>query len=57
MLWRMEEAKLLWAQGQHSMAIRPIQALLARMAAAGQTDAEQLAQLRSMLGKWLALNR
>jgi len=56
-VWRMEEAKLLWAQGQHGMAIRLGQALLERMLAASNSDAEQLTRLQSLLGKWLAWNR
>jgi hypothetical protein len=56
-LWRMEEAKLLWAQGQSSMAIHLVQALLSRLQAAAAADAGHLLRLQSLLGKWLALNR
>lgn len=56
-MWRMEEAKLMWAQGQHGMAIRLGQVLLKRMLAAPNSDAEQLTRLQSLLGKWLAWNR
>lgn len=55
--WRMEEAKLLWAQEQHSMAIRLGQALLQKMSRASAGNSEQLARLQSLLGKWLAWNR
>ncbi len=57
MNWRTEEAKLLWAQGQHSMAIQLGRALLNKMRADTQGDAEQLTRLQSLLGKWLAWNR
>jgi hypothetical protein len=53
----MEEAKLLWAQGQHSMAIQLGRALLNKMKADAHGDAEQLTRLQSLLGKWLAWNR
>ncbi|BDA48015.1 Serine-protein kinase ATM [Coccomyxa sp. Obi] len=55
--WRMEEAKLLWAQEQHSMAIRLGQALLQKMKGASFEDTEELTRLQSLLGKWLAWNR
>lgn len=55
--FRMEEAKLLWAQEQHSMAIRLGQALLQKMKGASSDDTEQLVRLQSLLGKWLAWNR
>jgi len=55
--WRTEEAKLLWAHGQNSMAIRLASALLRRLQADADADAQQLTRLQSLLGKWLACNR
>jgi hypothetical protein len=66
--WRVEEAELLWAQGQAGMATSLARALLQRAldqappaAAAGGADvrahAERLAMLQSTLGRWLAENR
>lgn len=64
--WRVEEAELLWAQGQAAMATSLARALLQRAldhapAAASGSDArvhaERLATLQSTLGRWLAENR
>ncbi len=62
-LWvmcRTEEAKLLWAQGQQSMAMRVAWALLGSpgsSASAAPMDQLQRSRLQSLLGKWLSLNR
>ena len=53
----MEEAKLMWAQEQHSLAIRLGRALLQKIKGASFEDTEQLTRLQSLLGKWLAWNR
>ena len=49
--WHVEEAKLLWAQQRHQVALRLVRALLA---AEVSWPAVQQAQLRSLTGKWLA---
>ena len=51
---RTEEAKLLWAQGQRSLAMRLAWALLGSPAPMGKL---QRSRLQSLLGKWLSLNR
>lgn len=59
-LWvmcRMEEAKLLWAQGQQSMAMRVAWALLGTSGSAVSMEKLQRSRLQSLLGKWLSLNR
>ena len=59
-LWvmcRMEEAKLLWAQGQQSMAMRVAWALLGSSGSAAPMEKLQRSRLQSLLGKWLSLNR
>lgn len=54
MVCRTEEAKLLWAQGQRSLAMRLASALLGSPAPMGKL---QRSRLQSLLGKWLSLNR
>ena len=57
---RMEEAKLLWAQGQQSMAMRVAWALLGSSGSAKSSvpvEGLQRSRLQSLLGKWLSLNR
>ena len=54
MMCRTEEAKLLWAQGQRSLAMRLAWALLGSPAPMGKL---QRSRLQSLLGKWLSLNR
>ena len=54
---RMEEAKLLWAQGQQSMAMRVAWALLGTSGSAAPMEKLQRSRLQSLLGKWLSLNR
>ena len=49
--WHVEEAKLLWAQQRHQVALRVVRALLA---AKVSWPTLQQAQLRSLTGKWLA---
>ena len=49
--WHVEEAKLLWAQQRHQVALRLVRALLA---AEVSWPTLQQAQLRSLTGKWLA---
>ena len=57
MMCRMEEAKLLWAQGQQSMAMRVAWALLGTSSSAVLMGKLQRSRLQSLLGKWLSLNR
>ena len=54
---RMEEAKQLWAQGQQSMAVRVVRALLGSSGSAVPMEKLQRSRLQSLLGKWLSLNR
>ncbi len=49
--WHVEEAKLLWAQQRHQVALRLVRALLAAQVS---WPTLQHAQLRSLTGKWLA---
>jgi hypothetical protein len=53
----MEEAKLLWAQGQQSMAVRVIRALLGSEKSSAPMDHLLRSRLQSLLGRWLSLNR
>ncbi|KAK9825683.1 hypothetical protein WJX81_003257 [Elliptochloris bilobata] len=57
--WQVEQAKLLWAQGQPGMALRLARALLAdeRRWATGPAGAAERASLLSLTGKWIAQNR
>ena len=52
-----QEAKLLWAQGQQSMAMRVAWALLGSPGSAAPMDQLTRSRLQSLLGKWLSLNR
>lgn len=62
---RVEEAKLLWAQGQQSLAMRVAWALLGSPAGGSRGSSGspvpmeklQRSRLQSLLGKWLSLNR
>ena len=54
---QMEEAKLLWAQGQQSMAMRVAWALLGSPGSPRPMEQLQRSRLQSLLGKWLSLNR
>lgn len=54
MLCRTEESRLLWAQGQRSLAMRLAWALLG---SPEPMDKLQQSRLQSLLGKWLSLNR
>jgi hypothetical protein len=53
----MEEAKLLWAQGQQSMAVRVARALLGCDKPPAPMDRLLRSRLQSLLGRWLSLNR
>lgn len=58
--WRLEEAKLLWAQGQTSLALRLLHAMIDRMPAAAGADSAQDAShagLLTLAGKWMAHTR
>lgn len=59
-LWRVEEAKLLWAQGQTNLALRLLHAMINRMPAQLEADDAQRAShagLLTLAGKWMAHTR
>lgn len=66
--WRLEEAKLLWAQGQQDTAVQLARSLLATQQGAqaaagggangsGAGDSLQHAYLRSLTAKWMSCTR
>ena len=58
--WRLEEAKLLWAQGQSSLALQLLHAVIAALSARSASldqDSMLHAQLLILSGKWLAHTR
>ena len=58
--WRMEEAKLLWAQGQSGMAVRLLQAMVDGLKLHPASSAQgqiMHARLLTLTGKWLARTR
>lgn len=54
--WRIEEAKLLWAQGQKGLAVRVAKLLLNQVECSGQ-QGNLHAQMLCLAGKWLAETR
>ena len=55
--WRVEEAKLLWAQGQERVAVSISKSLLAAAKHNKQGNLLQYARLLSLTAKWLAQTR
>jgi hypothetical protein len=55
LLLQLEEAKLLWAQGQRAMAVRMAKGLAA--APGRDVSAEMRARLLCLAGKWLTQSR
>lgn len=55
--WSVEEAKLLWAQGQQAVAVRMSKSLLDVARHDSHGDVVAYARLLSLTGKWLAESR
>ena len=55
--WSVEEAKLLWAQGQQAVAVRVSKSLLDVAKRGRDGDVVAYARLLSLTGKWLAESR
>ena len=57
MAWRVEEAKLLWAQGQQAMALRLARALLSATRQEHSPDDLEQPRLLTLVGEWLSTTR
>ncbi len=55
--WSVEEAKLLWAQGQQAVAVRMSKSLLEGARLNRDNNVLAYARLLSLTGKWLAETR
>ena len=55
--WSVEEAKLLWAQGQQAVAVRMGKSLADAAKGSRDSDVVAYARLLSLTGKWLAETR
>ena len=55
--WSVEEAKLLWAQGQQAVAVRMGKSLVDAAKGSRNSDVVAYARLLSLTGKWLAETR
>ena len=55
--WQVEEAKLLWAQGQQAVAVSMSKSLLAAARHTKQGNPLPYARLLSLTAKWLAQTR
>ena len=51
--WRVEQAKLLWAEGRQQMALQLLTSLT-QQAQAVSSSAEQQARVLTLCGKWMA---